>query len=881
MRKPTWILIALAILVVGLFVLALWHPWTRSGEQARRSCGADHLKEQKGQKCHAPDLYAMRERDREEEEGGGEKRPYDWFYMQRAYPNWVVNDEARMEMYRQAEALSARYAFLNLAPWTQKGPTNIGGRITGLALHPTNASIIYAGAADGGMLKSTDGGVTWAMLTDNLPSLSVGDVAIDPNNPNTVYAGMGEANLAGDNYDGDGVYRTTDAGATWTNLGLTRVKRIGRVAVHPTNSNVLFVAGAGAQFSADSARGVYRSTNGGTTWSKVLYVSDSTSAIDLRIDPTRPDTVYAAMWERLRSPTRRKAGGATSGIWRSTDMGTTWARLTSGLPSGVTVGRIGLAIAKSSPDILYAIYADSVGYFTSVYKTTNAGNTWAVTAGQPSGLFSSYGWYFGQIRVSPANPDIVFGLGVPLYRSTNGGTSWSNASGSQHVDHHAMEFDLSNPNRIVDGNDGGVFYSTNGGTAWTKSYNLPITQFYAATIDDLLPQRTYGGTQDNGTVRTQTGNLNDWADIYGGDGMYCLVDYTNSQIIYAESQNGNFGKSTNGGSSFFSAMNGINLSDRMNWSTPVVMDPNNHLVLYFGTHRLYKTTDGAANWTAISGDLTNGPGPGNLVYGTITTEAVAKTNGNVVYVGTDDANVWVTTNGGTNWTRINTGLPNRWVTRVAVDPSNAAIAYVTFSGYRIDSPLPHVYRTTNYGASWASISSNLPEGPVNVIVINPITPTTLFVGTDYGVYFSLNSGGTWYPVGTGLPRSAVDDLMLHNATRKLRAATHGRSILEFDLTQLSGVDYGKPVLKPIEGLKLVVTSPTQGEIRLSYSLPKAGTVRIALYDATGRRVQSLSEGVVSPGAHELRQPLGLASGTYFVKVEALGQILTRKVVVVK
>jgi photosystem II stability/assembly factor-like uncharacterized protein len=712
-------------------------------------------------------------------------------------------------MYRQARTLKGQFAAMNTVSWIEKGPTNIGGRITGIALDPTNPNLIYAGAADGGMMKSTDGGGTWAMLTDDLPSLSVGDVAIDPSNPNVVYAGMGEANLAGDNYDGDGLYRTTDAGATWTNLGLGQTRRIGRVAVHPTNGSVIFVAGAGGQFHADSARGVYRTTNGGTTWTKVLYISDSTSAIDLRIDPRRPDTVYAAMWERMRSPTRRKAGGQTSGIYRSTDLGSTWTQLTNGLPTGRNVGRMGLAISRSNPDILYALYADSTGYLNGVYKTTNAGTSWSRTSGQPSSsLYSSYGWYFGQIRVSPTDPNLVFVLGVPLYRTTNGGTSWSDASGSMHVDHHALEFDLGSSSHIVNGNDGGVYSSTNGGTVWTKSYNLPITQFYAATIDDLLPERTYGGTQDNGTLRTNTGNLDDWDMIYGGDGFYTLVDYTNSNIIYAEYQYGGLGKSTNGGASFFDATNGISSGDRRNWSTPVVMDPNNHNVLYYGTYRLYRTTNAASNWSAISADLTNGPGPGNLTYGTITTIAVSKSNGNVIYIGTDDANVWVTTNGGTNWTKVNTGLPTRWLTRVAIDPLDPAVAYATFSGYRSDEPLPHVYRTTNYGFTWTSISSNLPEGPVNVIVVDhlPGYPAMLFVGTDYGVYYSPDLGVAWGPVGAGLPNSAVDDLMLHNATRTLRAATHGRSIFEFDLTQL-------PSREPREVLLLlkpdVKTRPTE------------------------------------------------------------------------
>jgi photosystem II stability/assembly factor-like uncharacterized protein len=854
MKKNIWLVIILFIIAIGLIVFGILNPWS------------------KGKKLEKVAYY--------EEEDKSEK-PHDWFYMQRAYPKRLINEQAQKMAYNQALAMLKENSAKDLTAWIQKGPTNIGGRITSVALNQSNPNIIYAGAADGGVLKSIDAGINWSMLTDYFPTLSIGDVTIDPNNENTIYVGMGEANLAGDNYDGDGLYRSTDAGNSWTNIGLSQVKRIGRVLVHPTNSDIILVAAAGAQFSADTSRGVYRSTNGGTTWEKVFFISDSTSAIDLRFHSIHPDTIYACMWERMRSPTRRKAGGPTSGIYRSTDMGTNWTQLTNGLPSGRNVGRIGIDLCRSNPNVLYAMYADSVGNFNRVYKSTDNGNTWALTSSQPpNNLYSGFGWYFGQIRVHPTNSDIVFVLGVPLYRTTNGGSSWSNVSGTQHVDHHALEFDLNDPNHIVDGNDGGVYYSTNGGSVWTKSYNLPISQFYAATIDELNPQRSYGGTQDNGTLRTNTGNLDDWEMIYGGDGFYTIVDYTNSNIIYAEYQYGGLGKSTDGGNNFSSARNGINTSDRKNWSTPVIMDPNNHLVLYYGANRLYKTINGASNWTVISNDLTNGPGSNNLVYGTITTIAVAKTDSNVIYVGTDDANVWKTTDGGTNWTDINDGLPDRWITRVAVDPNDAAIAYVTLSGFRIDSPLPHVFRTTNYGADWTDISTNLPEGPVNVIVIDPENTATLYVGTDYGVYYTTDTGNSWSMLGTDLPFSAVCDLMLHNGTRKLRAATHGRSIFEFDLTQIGIEEQAKIGLESKE-FNLTVKSLVQNEIKLSYTLAKAGPVKIAIFDQTGRMLQTLTEQDVSAGKHELNKTVNLPNGTYFIRLVAMGKSISRKIEIVK
>ena len=851
--KKSGIIYAIFLALIVVSILTIWTPWSSK-----------------------EDGYPA---EREEDKG---EKPHDWFYMQRAYPQRLINEEAHQMAYRQALDMARQYANRDNGVWVPKGPTNIGGRVTGIALHPSNGNIIYAGAADGGVLKSIDGGINWTMLTDDFVTLSVGDVAIDPNNPSTVYVGLGEANLAGDNYDGDGVYRTTDGGITWTNIGLAQTKRIGRVAVHPNDRDIIFVAGAGAQFSADSARGVYRTTDGGTTWEKVLYISDSTSGIDLRINPAHPDTIYAAMWERLRSPTRRKAGGQTSGIYRSTDAGVTWTELTNGLPSGTNVGRIGIAICAASTNVLYATYTDSIGYLDAIYKTTDGGNSWAETSGQPSSwLYYSFGWYFGQIRVHPADPNIAFVLGVPLYRTTNGGNSWSDVSDIQHVDHHALEFDLTNLNHIVDGNDGGVYYSTNGGSIWTKSYNLPITQFYAATIDELNPERTYGGTQDNGTLRTLTGNPDDWEMIYGGDGFYCIVDYTNANIIYAEYQWGNLAKSTNGGNNFYPATSGISSSDRTNWSTPVIMDPNNHLVLYYGANRLYKTINGADYWNAISGDLTNGPGSGNLTYGTITTIAASRTDSNVVYVGTDDANVWVTTDGGTNWTSINSGLPDRWVTRVAVDPYNAAIAYVTFSGYRYDSPLPHVYRTTNYGSAWDDISSNLPEVPINAIIVDPENTATLYVGTDYGVYYTTDIGVSWQPLGTGLPFSAVDDLVLHNGTRVLRAATHGRSFFEFDLDQIGIKEQEKLIGTDVRGIYLQVASPSRDMIRLSYRVSKSSVVRINIYDVAGRMVLKLVDDKVSAGKHGVTKQVKLPAGTYFVRMEAQGESVTQKIDIIK
>jgi photosystem II stability/assembly factor-like uncharacterized protein len=723
------------------------------------------------------------EEEKEENRDSGEK-PNDWFFLQRAYPIGNIPIDQRLASLEQAQTMLEKMGNKSAVVWLEAGPTNIPGRITDLAVHPSNPNTIYAGAAAGGVFKSTDNGVSWIPVFDITGTPSIGALAVHPTEPQIIYVGTGEANSSGDSYPGTGMYKSTDGGSTWTHLGLDNSYHIGRIAINPRNPEIIYAAVCGKLFGTNPDRGVYKSTDGGVSWERKLFVSDSTSCIDVVLNPSSPDTVYAAMWERIRLAQRRKVGGLTSGIWRSTDGGGTWSHLTTGLPASASnVGRIGISVSASSPNIVYAMYSDDPGDFMGVYKSTNHGANWARVNDSALGSFlGGYGWYFGNIRVDPTDANRVFVLGLDLYRSTNGGSSWSEVGSSVHVDHHTMFISPTDHNRVYLGCDGGVYLSSNGGTGWNLCTGQPSTQFYAITLDQLNPQRLYGGTQDNGTLRTLTGAQNDWEQIFGGDGFYCCVDFTNSNVIYAEYQWGNLLKSTNLGYSWDYVMNGINYdADRHNWCTPVVMDPTNHNILYYGSNRLYRTTNGGTLWSPISGDLTNGPGSGNLTYGTITTMYVAPSNHNVIYAGTDDANVWVTTNYGLNWTKIITGLPNRWVTRVVADPFSDAVVYVTLSGYRDSSPLPHIYRSTNHGNTWQSISSNLPEAPINDVVVDSINPSVLYVGSDVGVYKSENLGVSWAPLGINLPITTVQDLVLHQTSRKLVAGTHGRSMFSCQL----------------------------------------------------------------------------------------------------
>ncbi len=800
----------------------------------------------------------------------------DWFMLQRVYPF----DDVDPRKYEAARATFAAMASLSPSmstPWQSVGPSNIGGRITSLALHPTNESIIYAGAAAGGLWKSTDGGGTWNPVFNESPS--IGSLILDPVDPNTIYVGTGEANPGGVAiYPGNGVWRSIDAGTTWSHLGLINTGHIGKLAIHQSAPNRVFAAALGRYRSRTNERGIYRSTDAGATWQQVLFINDTTGACDVLIDPADPAHIYAALWNRYRPITYSIISGIQSGLFVSTDAGDSWNQVTNGFPGNdPTLGRTSLAVSPSSPNIVYALTTQSAS-IRGVYKTTDSGISWTQVAS--AGAFGSEGqvWYNNILAVQPTNPDVVLAGMTNMYRSTNGGISWSNVTGSMHVDHHAILFSSSSPSRVAVGNDGGVFLSTNTGTSWTKSLNLPVSQFYAGTIDFSNPQRYYGGMQDNGTARTLTGSVNDWSGIYGGDGFYVLVDPTNPNRIYAESQNGGLGYSTNGGGSFQNGRTGISSSDRKNWNTPIAMDLSNTLTLYTGTHRVYQTTNGMASWAAISGDLTRGQ---NGRIGTITTIDVARTDPNVVYVGTDDGKVSVTTNGGNNWIDVTGPLPQRWVTRVSIDPDSANVVYVTHSGYLEDSFPAHIHRSDDYGQTWINIGSTLPDIPLNDVLIDPITRPNLYVATDAGVIYSTDLGNTWNILGTDHPFVPVHDLTLHGPSRTLLASTHGRSAYIIDLTGVTSIASSQWL--PAEFvLNQNYPNPFNPKTTISFALSKATDISLVIYDAVGSQVEELLKGSLRSGAHEVSwDASGLSSGIYFYKLETDGERQVRKMVLLK
>lgn len=770
--------------------------------------------------------------------------------------------------------------------WEFAGPLNIGGRLTDVEMHPSDMETIYAAAASGGIFKSENNGESWIPIFDEALSLSVGDVAIAPSNPLVIYVGTGEANCGGGSqtYDGIGIYKSSDGGNSWIHCGLESSRNIGRMVIHPEHADIVYVAAMGNLFSNNSERGIYKTMDGGLTWQNVLFVSDSTGGIDLAIHPENPDTVYAAMWERIRRPNRRSYGGITCGIYRTYDGGLNWTELTNGLPSpGNNIGRIGIDISQSSPANLYAIYADKTGYFEGVYKTSNGGDSWTQTNdGSLSDCFASFGWWFGRISVDPVDPNIAFVIGFDLYKTSNGGNSWSNVSSPEvHVDHHGLYIHPLNHNYIVNGNDGGLYTSTNGGNSWTWVNNLPITQFYTCEVDRQHPERLYGGTQDNGTNRTLTGNTSDWQSIYWGDGFYVLVDPVNNNYVYAEYQYGNFAKSTNGGNSINTAMNGISSSDRKNWCTPVVFDPTNPEILYYGANRLYKSTNRASNWEAVSTDLTNGPGL-NLVFGTISTISVSPVNPEIIYVGTDDGNVWVSAMNGMGWEYLSLNLPDRWVTRVAADPVDENTAYVTFSGYRWDEYLPHIFRTIDKGQNWEDISGNLPEVPVNDVIVDPEDNNRLYIATDAGVFKTNDLGINWEMQGSNLPNVPINDLTLHSESRTLIAATFGRSIYTYDLNQdtLTTSIEERPVLFNTLNFDVFPNPFTdQFSIKVQSTIQNQGKIEIC--DLSGKTILTIYRGIFVKGENHFNfgsaELQNLSPGIFIVKLHCGEDIFSQKI----
>ncbi|MBS4036411.1 MAG: hypothetical protein KGZ85_18260 [Ignavibacterium sp.] len=676
-----------------------------------------------------------------------------WFYEQRAYPYDYIPENAYKNSIDEKDALrnGLNERDIPIFNWVSLGPTpgyyyaygNISSRIVTGAYHPTNPNIIYIGPANGGVWKSTDAGSTWMPVSDYESSLSMGAIAVDPVNPDIVYAGTGEATYSGVSYYGRGLLKSTDAGVSWTNYttGLPSSTYFSRLKIRPNNNTQLLAALGNS--------GLYRSTNSGVSWTQIL----SGRVDDVVFSPSG-DTAFAV--------------GSGVGIRRSINGGASFSTFgAAGLGSG---SRTHFDLAQSNPAVMWAaVYASSN---VTVYKSTNNGLNWS-TVTMPSGFSSNAGqaWYDLYCLINPRNHDKVYIGLIDIFRTENGST-FTNitngySGGNVHVDQHFMAFHPTQENTILSLNDGGVWRSTNNGTNFTNfNQTLTVTQFYRIAASPFMPSRILGGTQDNGTQRTDS-TLN-WAAVYGGDGGEVCFNPFNSNFILGETQYNGIFRTTNGGTSWSSAQSGLSSSENAAWVGPIIHHPAISGTFYTARQKIYKSTNNGGSWTAVSGDVNGSNAVREL--------AQSKTNPNIMFA-TTGSQIFKSTNEGVNWSNLTTGLPNRTITSVYVHPNDVNQVFLTFSGFNTDK----VYRSTNGGSSWSSIQGNLPNTPVNDILIFTDTtaaPNTYFVATDIGVFVTDDGGVNWVEIPSGLPNTVIMHLDYSSSNKMLRAGTHGRGVYE-------------------------------------------------------------------------------------------------------
>lgn len=805
--------------------------------------------------------------------------PDNWQTAQRVYPSGNVDQEAIKSA--KAWKKAALQNFSNNRSmdqeWEFVGPTNIGGRVTDIEIPAGAPETIYVGSAAGGVFKTVDNGVNWQAIFDDAGSLSIGDIALAPTNQSVIYVGTGESNGGGGSltFDGDGVYRSADAGETWTNIGLSEVGTIGRVAVSPTDENTVFVAATGNLFSSGPDRGIYRTTDGGQNWEKVLFVNDRSGGVDLAIHPTNPDIIFAATWERTRSVTTITYGGEGSGIHRSTDGGDTWQELTNGLLiDPAETGRIALAIAPSSPDVVYASIASAFGPYLGFFRSDNGGDAWEEKG---SGFIASvpFMWWFGRITVDPTNHENVYNSGFINQRTKTGGDSWTNVFPNAHVDQHCSFVDPSNPDRVLVGNDGGLYESLDEGETFRKVNGLPITQFYNVEIDPQDENRIFGGTQDNSPMRNVGGDTDDWEVIFGGDGFFTVPDPVLSNVVYTSSQFGNFHKSVENGDpgTFIFKLDGVDPADRRNWRTPYSIDPQDPEKLYYGTYRLYESGDRGESWTVMSEDLTGGDQSVTRRYGTVTTISPSPVVDELIFAGTDDGRAWRSDDDGATWRQINAGLPDRWVTSIAASAIEADEVFITFSGYRFGEDSGNVYKSTDRGENWERFDMTLPEVPVNE-VIN--IRERLFLATDVGVFSSRSDIEDWELLGMGLPNVVVTDLAYQASVELLLAGTYGRSAYRIDVGELVATTELPDIIVAAK----IYPNPLRSQGAVQLELVEAGEVSLALFDVSGKQVRQLFDGRLVAGTKDIPLEVnGLPVGTYFARGLVAGRVFALRVVV--
>lgn len=682
---------------------------------------------------------------------------------------------------------------VNALPGRELGPTIMGGRISDLAVYEKEPRIFYVGTASGGVWKTINGGITMEPLFYDQGTAATGAVAVSQNNPDLVWVGTGEQNSRNSSCFGDGVYKSVDGGKTWSHLGLTDTKMISKIILDPRDENVAVVAALGHLWGPNRDRGIYRTTDGGKTWTKQLYIDDLTGIIDLQVNPKNHNEMLAAAWTKQRWPWTFNSGGEASGIYKSTDAGKSWRRITQGIPTG-PVGRIGLSVMASDPKNWIATIEHKEG---GIFRSEDSGESWTKVSG-----INPRPFYFSMPRQDPNEKDRFYIPGVNVQLTTDGGKTFRNMSISVHVDYHAMWINPKDSNHIIVGNDGGVAQSRDKGIRWEHVNSMAIAQFYAVAVDMRKPYYVYGGLQDNGSwggpTQTKFGHVKhtDWYQTSGGDGFHVQVDPNDWRIVYSESQGG--------------ALSRVNIVTgeragirprapegeryRFNWSSPFILSPHNSKTVYFGGNKLFKSVDMGTNWKVISPDLsTNDPekqkpgggvtpeNTGAEVHCTIISISESPRRQGVLWVGTDDGLVHVSKDDGVTWTNVTANIPdlpkNTWCSDVQASAFVEGRAYATFDGHRLDDYKPYVYVTEDFGATWKPLISGLTENDSCYMVKEGLqNPDLLIIGTEKGLYISLDRGASWnrYRSGT-FSTVRVDDAVIHPRELDLVVATHGRA----------------------------------------------------------------------------------------------------------
>jgi photosystem II stability/assembly factor-like uncharacterized protein len=730
------------------------------------------------------------------------------------------------------------------ATWMHAGPTNVSGRSTDIAVADKNGQRrIYAAYATSGVWKTDDNGATWQAIFDDMPSTSIGDLAVPPSNPDILWVGTGEANIFRASMPGVGIYKSTDAGKTFQHMGLTDTQTIARILVHPTNPDIVYVAATGHEWTDNEMRGVFKTTDGGKTWTKILYRSPRTGAIDLVMHPKDPNTLYAALWQRVRrkwSDPRVEPGYKEGGIVKTTDGGKTWTEVNQGLPAAEFRGRIGIDISLSNPNVLYAfvdnyeigevpkpgardaygrLMPEGKGFIkgADVYRTEDGGKTWKQTSRYDQATTQyltrhsgTYGWVFGQIRVDPTNENTIYTMGLGLNVSRDGGKTFSGIGG-MHGDHHGLWIDPANASILYNSNDGGFYQSEDAGKTWKFAVSAGGSQFYNVTLDTSSPIWAYGSIQDHGSRRGRIdisggrGSVKAVAfeNAPGGEGTNHAIEPGNPNIVYSHGFYGNFSRTDlgapppapdpagRGGGRGRGNSTPIQPKDddelRAQWMAPIIVSPHDGSIIFAGFQSVFRSQNRGDTWEKISKDLTDnnktqmGENPTAIPYQTIVAIDESPRRQGLLYVGSDDGRLHVTLDTGKEWTELTTKLPvRRWISRVVASRHAEGTVYITQRGREDDDFGVYIYKSTDSGRTIRSIAGNIPAGPVNVIREDPRNPDILYVGTDFGVYISTNGGERWDVLGGNLPSNQVSDLQFQERDQIIVISTYGRGIWVLD-----------------------------------------------------------------------------------------------------